>query len=763
MPRKQRTSGAPNVPAPDRREGAASDRTARSWALGRLAPFLLLLVIAVLHAASHMDIGVDTWVSLAGGRQVIAHGVTLTDPFSYDSRQPGSVAPGSGFLTRLAAWLHPTGWINQNWLTHVVFAWLEETFGLDALAVWKLLNYLLVAALLLANARLRRAQPVLAVLLTAGALLASRQFFEVRAQDITNLLAAALMLLLTVTILRAPRAVWLVVPLFAVWGNVHGGFVWGLITLGLCLAAGHAAPRLGGNLLAVPPATLRATAIAAAGALAAVVIASPYRLANLTHPLVISVSADARVWRNVFEWLPLARGTAAERVIFVIAAAITVLAALVSLKPAVAARAARPASPVGAAPDATRAFDLGAATVLLLTGAMAVTSRRFLPMAYLVGAPLLAQWLTGAGERLLGDRRGARDERSAWPARAAARLALPLSWLIAVAVAAAYLIAFGQAYFGPWPFDDRRGSVADRLLLTAGEPWGACRFVALNRVAGRMWNFWEAGGFWARCQQSDPGSGRIALQIAIDGRAQAAYDVAVYRWHDQLEAGGPTGSSVESAGRQASADEQAAIRTWVAKRLADDGIWVAHIAQRNLDSQLALALLSLPSWQAVYVDANHFFLVDGATPQGRELAARVDSGAAAFPDEVSRLLTRAYRALHTGATDGPATALALSRQAWALRPTARAVGLAAAAGTDPGRADEASTFFQGIVDDQLTLGSQHAREPGYYERLAGAATAARLLEQAAVNRGDAGARRRAAEERAWLAQEADRVALLSEW
>jgi hypothetical protein len=753
--------GAPSAKAPDLRDTPASNAAATAWSLRLLAPLALLLVIAVVHAASHMDIGVDTWVSLAGGRQVIAHGVTLTDPFSFNSRAPE--APGGSGAARLLAWLHPTGWINQNWLTHVLLAWLVGSFGLDGLAAWKLGNYLLVAALLLLNAQRRRANPVVATLLVAGALLASRQFFEVRAQDVTNLLAATLMLLLTVAALGSRRAAWLVVPLFAVWGNVHGGFVWGLLALALFVAAGLAARQLGGRLLIVPSATLKTVAIAAAGALAAVVALSPYRLANLTHPLVISVSADAKVWRNVFEWLPLARGTTGERITFVLCAALAAVAAALTARRASSTRPARSGGRATEAVDPTRVLDLGSTAILVFTGVMAFESRRFLPMAYLVGAPLLAQWLTCAGERLLRGRPGKASQPAGAPARLARRLALPALWLAAATAAVVYAVPFAKVYLRPWPFDDRLASVADRVLLTIGEPWGACQFVALNHLQGRMWNFWEAGGFWAWCQPADPATGRIAAQIAIDGRAQAAYDVGVYRWHDLLEAGGPTGMQVESAGRQPGADEQAAIRSWVARRLGDDGIWLAHVAQRNADTQLARALLALPSWQVVYVDANHLLLADASTPQGRELAAGVDRGAAAFPDDVSALLTRSYRALRSAAPDGATRGLALARQAWALQPTTRAVGLAALAGLDPACAGEVAIFFQALIDDQLARGALYARRPGYYERLVGAATAARFLEQTAGARGDVEARKHAAGQRLWLAQEADRVSFMSEW
>jgi hypothetical protein len=751
-------SGGPGA-APRRHDGsesAAPDGIARRWSLSRLAPLLALLAVAAVYAASHMDIGVDTWVSLAGGRHVLAHGVTLDDPFSFDSRQPPP--PAGGALARLAAWLHPTGWINQNWLTHVLLAWLAGSFGLSALAAWKLLTYALVAALLLVNARLRRAEPILAVALAAGALLASRQFFEVRAQDVTNLLAVVLMLLLTAAVLRAPRVAWLVVPLFAIWGNVHGGFIWGLLALAQFAAAGAVSARLGGRVLAVPPPTLRLLAIAAAGALVAVVAASPYRLANLTHPLVISVSSDAREWRGVFEWMPLARGTAGEKAAFVGSALAALLAAGLVLRRPAPPRGSRPGGKTANA-DPTRALDLGSAAILLVTTAMAVTSRRFLPMAYLVGAPLVAQWLTAAGERLFAGRPTAAAPDPA----GMRRLLLPAAWLAVAAVAAACLVPLSRTYRGPWPFDDRHDSIGDRLLLTAGEPWGACRFVTLNGLQGRLWNFWEAGGFWSWCQPADPVTGRVAAQVAIDGRAQAAFDIGVYRWHDLLEYGGPQGMAADRDGRQPGAAELAAIREWVSHRLTADGIWMAHVAQRNLDTPLARALLTLPGWQVVYVDANHFLFVDDATPQGHAVVARVDGGAAAFPDEVSALLTRAFRASRAGLPDGPTRVLALARQAWALKPTTRAAGLAALAASDASCADAGASFLQEIVDDQLRLGAQHAREPGYYERLVGAVTAARFLEQSAGARGDLEARKRAAGQRIWLAQEADRAAALSEW
>jgi len=48
---------------------------------------------------------VDTFISLAGGRHILAHGVNDVDPFSFDSRPSASAAGDHSLL----AWLHPRG------------------------------------------------------------------------------------------------------------------------------------------------------------------------------------------------------------------------------------------------------------------------------------------------------------------------------------------------------------------------------------------------------------------------------------------------------------------------------------------------------------------------------------------------------------------------------------------------------------------------------------------------------------------------------
>jgi len=61
-------------------------RSSGRWVL----PFAVLAAIAALYAATAMVQAPDTWIGLACGRQIAAHGVNDADPFSFNSRPSAS-------------------------------------------------------------------------------------------------------------------------------------------------------------------------------------------------------------------------------------------------------------------------------------------------------------------------------------------------------------------------------------------------------------------------------------------------------------------------------------------------------------------------------------------------------------------------------------------------------------------------------------------------------------------------------------------------
>ena len=209
----------------------------------------LAMLVFTFHACTHMVAAGDTWVAMACGRHFVNHGVDTVEPFSANSHKAGprkeEVATWPGWarwitdkvgLETVKKW-HPTGWINQNWLTHVIFYKLTTALGsedepyFDALVFWKFAVYLLATLCLYLTCRTLGVDPALAAVSCCLAMFVGRSFFDIRPAGFSNLLAAAYLLVLALTSYRNPRYIWLLVPLIVFWANVHGGYIYAFIML----------------------------------------------------------------------------------------------------------------------------------------------------------------------------------------------------------------------------------------------------------------------------------------------------------------------------------------------------------------------------------------------------------------------------------------------------------------------------------------------------------------------------------------------------
>jgi hypothetical protein len=670
--------------------------------LGRGLALALILVVATLYAVSHMDQGTDTWISLAGGRDVVTHGVRTTDPFSFNSR-PGTVSD-SAQSGSLWSWLHPSGWINQNWLTHVVLFEVQRVGGLDALVAWKLLVYLLVAVTMAVAARTGGAGAISSVSAAAAALAVGRDYLSMRGQDVTNLLAAVLLLVLALARHRDSRWVWALPPLFAVWGNAHGGFVYGLALLAIAITGAALPVKTGaaGNRAS----RVKGLALASLAAVSATVVLSPYRLANLTHPLVISVSSDAPLWRVVHEWRPILSNPLSSPIPFLLFAGITLTAAVMC--------------ELNASRYVRRYVDAPGAVMVFGSFALALSSARFVPLACVTAAPFLAVWLDGAAFLAAG-----------WVSHPARRTRAPrivtdaTVWLVAVVAAVAFAVRAGRTYFGPWPQDAARTSAFDRMTHSHQRPWGPCSFLAANGITGRMWNFWDEGGFLAFCQQPEPARGTLPVGIFIDGRAQAAYDPQALRSYlDLLNGPGRSGQAGESLATVADLDS---LRAWTARRLHELDVSLALIPAGQQRTAFARAAASMPGWQLVYIDAEHTLFVDTGSAGGRALAERVASGAAHYPDEASAKLTAAFRLLPPRTEEDQRRAVELAVLSYHAAPSSLAVLCATRAAHTPAAGLEALRFCRGVAEEFTSNRDRYREGAGYSVRLEAATLALEYL------------------------------------
>ena len=194
-----------------RRKTRAS-RSAGAWA------WALLLCSSAAYFFLANDADNDLWGHVFFGRHILAAGgAPHTDPYAYTTA--GAT------------------WVDHEWLTQAGMAVLFDRLGNPGLLLFKFLAGVATFALVLHGVRQRT--PVAwqwgGIGLLVAAVLA--RGFACRPQIVTYVAVAALLVLLRQAGSRHRAWLWAVPPLFALWANAHGGFVLGLVVLGMATAA----------------------------------------------------------------------------------------------------------------------------------------------------------------------------------------------------------------------------------------------------------------------------------------------------------------------------------------------------------------------------------------------------------------------------------------------------------------------------------------------------------------------------------------------
>lgn len=177
-------------------------------------PLYLLLffagVVLYLSFGYTEMMGSDLWWHLAAGRELFQTGTPwMVDDWSYSA--------------------HGDDWLNHEWFSDVLFHAWSTAFGLESLVYWK---WLVVVAtyLLLQWTLLRESGNPFAALLCAGIAVAlGAPFIDMRPHLYSLLLYALLLCLL----LGKTPTRWALGLLFLLWVNLHGGFFFGLMALSI--------------------------------------------------------------------------------------------------------------------------------------------------------------------------------------------------------------------------------------------------------------------------------------------------------------------------------------------------------------------------------------------------------------------------------------------------------------------------------------------------------------------------------------------------
>ncbi len=430
--------------------------------------------------------GSDLWWHVAAGRWMWEQkSLPLTDPWSFTrAGQP---------------------WVHHEWLSDVIYHAWASLFGLPALVFWKWAVMLAAYGLLMRTLHRLTRDPLAAYLAAVAALAVGAPFLDVR-PHLYSLLGFAIVLHLTLG--RTEPSRWL--PLvFLGWVNLHGGFFFGLLALGLVLSSSAVVQRLepgpapvGGGPLALRPSDKRLALLAAASVL--VCLINPNGLEAFTYPLKYAFDTTSP-FLELAEWLPPFQEGGIHSPLYGPAIAAFALAALIVM--------------VSGVRRDDRLLGLAGLALGGLTLAMSLRSRRFIPIFGMSESLILALALrrvTTPLLRLLGSR---------WW-----RLAPPLVAFVCAVV-----------WLAPYP-----KSSAALLALTAEDsfPVETCNFIEANQISGRIFAYYNWGGYVHLCTK-----GR--LQVYIDGRADTVFDAGTYNrylqvlnlrdgWRDIVEASGAT-------------------------------------------------------------------------------------------------------------------------------------------------------------------------------------------------------------------------------
>jgi hypothetical protein len=433
------------------------------------------LLAHALFAALEPVTGADTWWSMVAGRWIVEHGsVPTVDTLSYTfAGKP---------------------WFNQEWLTQVLFYELYQRLGGASLALLKIA--LVVATFLLAAwiAARRSGSLALAVATTCAAAFLCRPMLDIRAQLFTFFFSLVVLAAIHAYRRGAPAGVLALLPVsIALWVNLHYGFIFGV---GMCLlyAGAETAKTLLGLPEALPRARLVPLGVAAALALLAS-LANPQGLHSLTFPFTIIGEQGA--WREeIIEWMPpvLFGSDDFSPLLFGpwLLAQVAVFAAALLVMP--------------------RKVDPSDALLVAATAAMALTSRRFIPLFTLVSIPFLARNLAAVGAAL--------------PARPSER-----TRHAAVALLAVLALAHVGWRAVPAARQDLAPGLFDGLTRSFYFPKGAVGFLHLNPLPARLYHLYPWAGYLLYFAPE--------RQVFIDGRAHAVYPIEF--WHEsfRVEVGDP--------------------------------------------------------------------------------------------------------------------------------------------------------------------------------------------------------------------------------
>jgi len=215
-------------------------------------------------------------------------------------------------------------------------------------------------------------------------------------------------------------------------------------------------------------------------------------------------------------------------------------------------------------------------------------------------------------------------------------------------------LRFKHVYLDPWPNDTKLTSIFMRMTASDAKPFYATKFMKMNKLKGKMFNYWTEGGAIAFGQEPDPNTGFTPLQLFMDGRAQAAYDRKTFDLWTKITSGGPVVTAAFNkarATRQQVEDvltptEYRKIGEWLSDELKKYDVWVVLMPAGQFDKPFTRGIEYARNWALVFLNNKQKLFVDVETPQGSALFRGISTGKTLYPDDFHKDLILGHHLLN---------------------------------------------------------------------------------------------------------------------
>jgi hypothetical protein len=245
----------------------------------------VLLVAVALIGAQDRLIDPDTWWHVTVGEQILkTHTWPTYDTYSFTA--------------------HGTNWIAYEWLGEAVLALAARAGGLLGLAMFQKAIVALVALLLYYYAYLRSKNAKAACIASTIVLPIAPMAFTLRPQMIGYVFLVLTLICLERFRQGHTKSLWFLPPLFAVWVNTHGTFVFGLFVMGLYWVTGLIAFHAGGLVAERLPQSQRVQLLLTLLLCVLALLVTPYGSQIAADPIEMATAQPLNI-ANVQEWLPL--------------------------------------------------------------------------------------------------------------------------------------------------------------------------------------------------------------------------------------------------------------------------------------------------------------------------------------------------------------------------------------------------------------------------------------------------------------------------